>query len=245
VKRQEPFLALAQRVHSIRGLILAQACEVTHDVEPGILAAVESALLSGETHYTVRPGIPELRRRIAQAIVRAGGPRPDAEDPIDNVLITSSEAEALFVILLSFGLDSGDVLVSARAQCRRTPLFHLMGLRVDEAARPRLVYREWDSDREKQRKLLAVAGAKDLPDVLDLDHDLTCLEKSPPFDPDRTLLIGNLHSISSLSTFRVAYIMGPKALITRCRPWKQALSICSAAPSQRAALHALAGEETL
>ena len=56
---------------------------------------------------------------------------------------------------------------------------------------------------------------------------------------DRTVFMGNLDALSGLSTFRVSFLFGPKAIFERCRTWKQALSICGAAPSQRAALHAL------
>lgn len=248
MKRHDPFIPLAERVRWVSEVRLEPAREVTEDVGPGLLSAVESALLGGETHYTVRPGIPELRRSIAQQIVRAGGPLPNGDDPAENVLITSGESEALFVVLLSLGWASGNVLVSARPPCRHGPLFRLMGFHVaTEAALPaqlHLTYREWDSDEERQKYVLARGADRNLCDVLDLKQALWPSGTFPPFDAGRTLLVGNLDAVAGLSSFRVGYLVGPKARIARIRPWKQALSICSAAPSQRAALYALAQGRT-
>ena len=41
---------------------------------PEHAAALRSALLGGETHYTPRPGLPELQDAIAQRIEAAGAP---------------------------------------------------------------------------------------------------------------------------------------------------------------------------
>jgi hypothetical protein len=94
--------------------------------------------------------------------------------------------------------------------------------------------------RTIQEDIHPISKEKSLPDVLNLESSLgSSLESFPPFDPSLTLVTGDLDAIEGLSTFRVAFLMGTKAMIARCRPWKQALSICSAAPSQRAAIHAL------
>ncbi len=236
-------LVLADRLASLADVPLSRETAVEHDVGRSMLAAVKAALLDGETHYTVRPGIPELRRQIALEIERQGGPAPDAEAQENNVLITSRESEAVFVILLSLGLDAGHVLVSSDDSF--VALFRLMGLRVRKASPgddTRLVTRHWSSDPSVQASLVAIAAERDLPDVLDLGPSLWTgsLDRFPPVDPARTLVIGNLDALPGLSTFRVAYLMGPKTFLARCRPWKQVLSICNAAPSQRAALHALA-----
>lgn len=234
---------LARRIAALSGLSLADEITVEHDAGPALLATVEAALLAGETHYTVRPGIPELRRRVTQEIVRVGGPFPDAEDPMDNVLITSDEAEALFAMSYGLHLEPGEVLVAAKGPFRHEPLFRLMGFRVGErpSLETKLTYRSWDAALEHQKEILDAATENDLVDVLDIGSSLVSpsWDAFPPVDSTRTLITGNLHALAGLSTFRVAYMMGSKDYIAKCRPWKQALSICSAAPSQRAAIHAL------
>jgi hypothetical protein len=171
---------------------------------------------------------------------RAGGPTPDADDSADNVLITTGESEALFVILLGLGLRDGQALIASKGPCRQEALFHLMGINRDnKEPRVRLTYREWDADAGIQRNLLSRATEYDLPDVLDLGSSLIdrSWDEFPPVDSTRSFVIGNLDGLAGMSSFRLAYLMAPKARIARCRPWKQALSICSAAPSQRAAIH--------
>jgi aspartate/methionine/tyrosine aminotransferase len=237
-----PSSLLADRTTALSDATLDEK-PVEHDASPSLLSAVEAALLSGETHYTVRPGIPELRRMIAQKMVRLGGPFPDADDPMDNVLITSDEAEALFAVVLGLRLDGGNALLAVKRSCRHEDLFRLMGLGVEEkgSSETKLALRSWDADRARQEEVFDFAATNDIPDILDIGSSLIdpTWEAFPPVDSSRTLITGNLDALPGLSSFRVAYLMGSKDRVAKCRPWKRALSICSAAPSQRAAIHAL------
>jgi hypothetical protein len=132
--------------------------------------------------------------------------------------------------------------------CRHEALFRVMGLRVEhkESSESKLTYRSWNADPGRQKDVLDFATENDLPDILDLGSSLINPNWTsfPPVDSSRTFITGNLDGLPGLTTFRVAYLMASKDRMARCRPWKQALSICSAAPSQRAAIHALssAGE---
>lgn len=240
-------LVLADRLSALSDTPLVDEKSVTHEVGKDMLSAVERALLDGDTHYTVRPGVPELRRSIARAVFEAGGPTPDAEDPMDNVLITSDVSESLFAVVLGLGLSPGTVVASSKGTCRHRGLFSLMGmetLRAGEATDTglpiKLIYREWDSDIKMQKETLDAPSADDCVDVVDLHSSLWSgsLASLPPHEP-RSLFVGSLDALDGLSTFRIAFLMAPSDIFTRCRTWKQALSICSAAPSQRAALHAL------
>jgi aspartate/methionine/tyrosine aminotransferase len=242
---------LANRITALADVSLSDETSAKHDADTSLLSGVETALLAGETHYTVRPGIPELRRMITQAIVSLGGPSPNAEDPMDNALITSDEAEAIFAIVLGLGLDSGEVLAATENTCHHEALLRVMGLRVEKrpSSETKLTYRSWDADPGQQQEVLDFATKNDLPDILDLGPSLVDpkWKTFPLVESSRTFITGNLDGLPGMSTFRVAYLMASKDRIARCRPWKQALSICSAAPSQRAAIFALssAGEEVL
>ena len=70
---------------------------------PEHAAALRSALLGGETHYTPRPGLPELQEAIAQRIESAGAP------PGGTVVVTAGRQEALFVALAGARAEGGDV----------------------------------------------------------------------------------------------------------------------------------------
>ena len=231
----------------------AHLADVTELKDPGtcriqipafILKSLEESLRSGETHYTVRPGMPELRERIAQEISLSGGPRYDS---IDSVLITNGDSESLFVTLLGLKLHTGEVVV-APDQIRQQPLFEFFDLRSIPASQPmaptpniRLVYRERESSPAVQKALVQFTHDQAVPDFLNLGDVLASSRKLkiPPVSTRHSLLAGTLNSLPGIPVFRVGYLLGPEAYMSRIRVWKQALSICSAAPSQRAALTAL------
>jgi len=240
--RISKFSELLQRENQNRKDLSLSTTPGDKDLSLSTLTALEKALLAGETHYTVRPGIPELRRRIAVAIQARGGMIPDAKDPADNVLITTSESEALFVILLGLGLESGEILTQTPSSCRHQALLGLRGLRLETewGSAARAIYRPIHLSETDHARLLRCALESDLPDILDLSADWS--SELPRCDLRRTLIIGNLNGIKGLSLFRVGYLMAPRALIARCRPWKQAFSICTAAPSQRVAVLRLTEE---
>lgn len=150
--------ALAERVRRLPNV--KDTVEVT-PVSEEILKGVRDALLAGETHYTARPGIPELRAKLLERLAIS-------DRTADEVVITCGEREALFVARLALDLD---------------PLF--------------------------------------------------------PRDDESLPFVGTLDDLPGLSSFRVGFVCAPRELALKICTWKQALSICSAAPSQRAALLAL------
>jgi len=143
--------AIAQRVSEL-------AAPVTLPIErapDALLAGVERALLAGETHYTDRPGIRELREKVALKLGLE----------VDGVIITNGAREGAFVTGLALGERPDD------------------------------------------------------------------------------LMIGNFHDLEGISSFRVGFVAGPVETAKKVRTMKQALSICTAAPSQRAVILALEASE--
>jgi hypothetical protein len=188
--------------------------------------------------------MPELRKRIAKEISFLGGP---SYDSIDNVLITNGDSESLFVTLLGLRLSQGEVVV-ADGQIRHRPLFGIFDLRPQKASKQwiptrdvQFVYRERESSLATQEALHQLAVDQDLPDFLNLGDALASSHslKIPPASIQHTLISGNLNALPGISVFQVGYLLGPEAFMRRIRVWKQALSICSPAPSQRAALTSL------
>ena len=61
-----------------------------------------------------------------------------------------------------------------------------------------------------------------------------------------SIVVGSLDGVAGMSAYRVGYAAGPRVAMAKVMKWKQAFSICTAAPSQRAAiwlLDAAGGEE--
>jgi len=239
--------ALARRVALLKDLPgLDRGTEAAPGIPALLLREVEDALLRGETHYTVRAGMPELRRRLVTELAAMGGPTCEG---IDGTLITSGDAESLFTLLPDFRSRPGVVLTACPGPCRHGHLFELMNLhpRFDEtsavpAAEIRLVYREWPADRDLHEALLQIALRNGLLDVLNLDSVLASRPglRLPPHHSDRTVFIGNFDALPGVAAFRVGFLAGPQPSVRRAAVWRQAFSICSPGPSQRAALKALA-----
>jgi aminotransferase len=76
-------------------------------------------------------------------------------------------------------------------------------------------------------------------EALSLGPRLSMLDRVPP----DAVVTGSLDALPGLSSFRVGFVSAPPGMARSVRSWKQALSICTAAPSQRAALLSL-GEDS-
>lgn len=71
--------------------------------DPAILTAMHKAAMAGHTGYTLGPGLPELRRAVAERVERRTGVPTTAE----NVIITPGGQSALFSAHMAL-LDAGD-----------------------------------------------------------------------------------------------------------------------------------------
>jgi aspartate/methionine/tyrosine aminotransferase len=208
-----------------------------------VVDALRAALLGGETHYTSRPGMPALRARVADALAWLGGP---VYDPGTSLVITTGARESLFVVLLGLRPAPGTVYVCGAAAREYASLFHLMQV-VPIEAPPRvtdtvsLLYREREVDAADHQSLLRLGEQRGLIDVLNVRDAIGSAPAAslPPVSPDRTIVIGSLDALPGVRAFGVGFVAGPPAVMGRVRTWKQAFSICTAAPSQRAALVAI------
>jgi hypothetical protein len=239
--------ALSARVRTLS----VDLTEIDVAVPPaGLIDEVRRHLLDGETHYTTRPGIVDLRRRIAERIEQLGG---GSLDPLASVLITAGEREALFVILLGLGLRSGATVVAADQGGRHQGLMRLLGLNVIEAgdvqSQRDVVYREAPCSEGLWPSTAQVIAKDSCVEIHNLRGQLTegpagCGEGQGGEEIGsslgaQTILMGNLHGLAGMSSFRIGFVAGPPATMKPIMVWKQALSICTAAPSQRAAIRSL------
>ena len=220
--------ALAARVAAVTDLPRPRSAAAP-PLPAGLLADVREALLGGDTHYTSRPGSPALRAAIAQTLAACGYPHANGDT---DLVITAGVEEALTIVALS--LVRGPVAVEGGA-VRAAAALTALGFTVQPAAGPQspvaLVYTTtgrtgWAPDH-----------------LIVRDVGSSMWSPTPPaFDAGdvQTVVIGDLDAVPGLTTFRVGFAAAPAALMRAIRTWKQALSICTAAPSQRAALWALA-----
>lgn len=203
---------------------------------PGLPVSLRHHLLAGETHYPDRPGMVELRRLVGAALPGIGYP----ERGPDGVLITTGEGESLFVTLLGLGAGMGTRFTGSTPG-RHQALFDWMGLaRAESGAAARLHYSDITEDR-----------AAALPMESRLDHSAPGVHAvgGSLFGPrNRTLradlpanliVIGSLDGLDGMRPFGLGFVAAEPGTLAGITRWKQASSICSPAPSQRAALWAL------
>ena len=217
---------------------------------PEHAAALRSALLSGETHYTPRPGLPELQEAIAQRIESAGAP------PGGTVVVTAGRQEALFVALAGARAEGGDVpagvtlspatdgdpgvlaacaVLDLVADCRqpaavdaglKAPTGRTGGAPTIDVAVARVTTPE-------------EAGSGAPMEIVDCGDRLLARDDAEASFlagvGEDAVLVGSLDGLPELAPFRVGFFRAPPRLLGRLRSLKQAISICTAAPSQRTA----------
>ncbi len=282
VIRQRPQArALAQRMRGLRGPAEGTprdgAPERESPFSVKLVLYLKKHLDAGETHYTARPGMVALRRRLADALAGLGAP---ARDP-DGILITAGEGEAVFACLLAFGYGPGDQARFSGRWQRHARLLDMMGVTVlDEP--PEAPLEEWrllpppraaqgaspPSDAAESAVASGVpssdaaapsggvpeegmsasaAPATDTPSSSATSPrrpvPIVCLGdvfgagsgELPELNRD-AIYVGNLDGLPEMDMFGLGFVAGSPEWIKRIMTWKQAFSICSPAPSQRAAL---------
>ena len=222
---------LAQRVTGLEDL-RAPASEGP-PVPADVIAAAEAALDRGETHYTDRPGIPELRSWVAEQLLERWGV---AVDP-SEVTITCGSTEARYVAMTLLAEAGGAVLCPGDS-ARIRGAIHLLGARIVDAIQDdvSLLYLTPDVYRETTIELLQRAEERDWWIV----YDLSFAKSSPPFHPAQNpKLARRVVTIDSwsgrLPGWRLGWMAGSEMAL-KLRAGKQAITICSTAVSQWAGL---------
>ena len=198
-----------------------------------LLASLRHHLLGGETHYPDRPGMAELRRRVGAALPGAGYP----ERGPDGVLITAGEGESLFVTLLGLGTPP-EIRLYGLGGHRHDSLLQWMGVCAVEPGS-----RDGDSATDPEihligDRLFGVAGVRQDAAEHAVPNDARPIPGARAALAD-TIVIGTLDGLADMRPFRLGFVAAPPEVLANITKWKQASSICSPAPSQRAALRAL------
>ena len=186
---------------------------------PGLLDSLRHHLLAGETHYPDRPGMLELRRLVGLAFPSIGYP----ERGPDGVLITAGEGESLFVTLLALGPHT-DVRFLGGPVDRHDALLAWAGIGTSEPPVAGPAPAPW----------VDVVG-----DRLFRADDSHGLPAPPSAGHESGIVIGSLDGLGAMRPFRLGFVAAAPETLSGITRWKQASSICSPAPSQRAALWVL------
>jgi aminotransferase len=202
-------------------------------------------------HYTRRPGLAALCQRVAQRLAERG----IAADPTSGVIITGSVQEARFVALRSLA-PGKTVYVPQPAPATYRPGIEFAGAMVQpfdpdqtlpsasgdllivpnpHPATGQLV------EPAALHRLAAWAAASNMTIVAD-ETLAPLLAPDLPTWPElasRTVILGSF-ATPGLAAWQVSWIAGSVSLVTTVRDMKQAMTICTPAPSQYAALAGLA-----
>ena len=220
---------LAKRVAALAALRPPPECPPT---PPPVIEAAVDALARGETHYTDRPGIPELGNWVADHLRE----RWDLQVDASEVTITCGSTEARYVALTLLTEPGGAALCLGDDTLIRGPL-QLLGGQVVRApdADLRLLYLRPDDDRAAVLDWLRLAQAADW--WIIWDKSFCATDDFHPAQDER--LAGRVVTIDSLSQglagWRLGWMAGSAAAL-RLRAGKQAITICTTAVSQWAGL---------
>lgn len=229
-------------------------------------AAIES-LKNGQTGYTAKPGIPELRSLLQDDIESSTGVRPDFEDV--TVTVGGSEAVALAIVACSTPADGVIIPDPAwpnyvlLAEQHNIPVYrYAQGLSGDDffdeeriragaAAGAKIVVINSPSNPAASvasssalRRLAAIAEQYDLWILSDEAYESICFSghRAPSiysFAPDRTFVARTFSKTYSMTGFRVGALISPSSTRTTIGALHGIVTGCAATASQRAAITAL------
>jgi N-succinyldiaminopimelate aminotransferase len=240
------------------------------DGPPEIAEAAAEAVLTGKgNQYPPGPGIPELRKAVADHQQRCYGL---TYDPDTEVLVTAGATEAIAAAMLAL-LEPGDEVIAfepyydsyvaniAMAGATRVPLtLKAPGFRPDLdrlrsliTARSRLILLNSPHNptgmvltREEAQAIADLAIAHDLLVVTDevYEHLVYDREHIPLATLDgmreRTVSVSSAGKTFSFTGWKVGWVTGTPELVNAVRTTKQFLTYVSSGPFQYAAARALA-----
>ena len=242
--------AVAQRAQRwLTDVPSAQPSEEQQSSESVRGAVVDAIAQHKCDHYTRRPGIAPLCQLVAQRMAA----KDVVLDPDDGVVITGGAAEARYVAIRALAAGStAYVMADQMAHYQAAAdLAEVTLMPFDPEAPPAdsqggvlLIQPPSDPSDEQFAMLTNWASNNDVTIIADeIEQPMLANEALRPFASlpgmaERTLTLGGFAHEPGLQAWQVAWFAGPKALAMQVRTLKQAMTICSPAPGQYAALAA-------
>ncbi|MBI5670537.1 MAG: pyridoxal phosphate-dependent aminotransferase [Chloroflexi bacterium] len=203
-------------------------------VPASVAQAAAEALAAGHTHYTDRPGVLNLRRRVVETLGKHDG----IELSADEVTITCGATEARFVALKQL-VKAGTVIACAGDGQAIAAAARLIGAEITSDPAPdaavRLVYLTTADDQARVQSLLERAAAQQAWIVWDTSPGMGS-GFHPAQNPALAAQVITIGSFSAaLPGWRVGWMAGSQ-MANKLRAYKQSMTICTTSVSQWAAL---------
>ncbi len=237
--------AVAQRARVLQSLQPPHQDAET-STGPAVRAAVAGAMAAHRCdHYTRRPGIAPLCQRVAAALAGAG----ITVDPDEGVVIAGGARETRFVALRTLA-EGGRVYVPAGRVDAYRPAAMLAGATLTEyrdqepfAAAPGVWIWHPQSPiavHEIDPAAVIIADTLETPEFVP-----AALSPFADFGPGlaQLLVLGDFGEEAGLEAWNVTWFASPGPLAVKVRTLKQAMTICTPAPGQYAALAVLEGAQ--
>lgn len=243
-----------------------------HEGPAGMLAAAVDAVLGGRNQYPPGPGVPELRRAVADHQARCYSLEVDPET---EVLVTAGATEGFAAALLALCEPGDEVVVLEPSYDSYTAVVDLAGARkVTVPLRPPSL--RWDDaelaaafsprtavvlvnsphnptgrvlDRAELAAVARLAAAHDAVVLTDEVYEHLVYpgaEHVPmatlPEAAGRTLSVSSAGKSFACTGWKVGWVTGPADLVTAVRTVKQHLTFVTSGPFQPAVAHALDAE---
>ncbi len=234
-----------------------------------VLEAAIAAMRAGHNQYPPLPGVPSLRRAIADHQRRHYG---IALDPDREIQVTFGATEALAAALLALvgpgdevafldpGYDAYPAVVAlagatSRPIVLRPPHWRLEPAAVEAAIGPRTRVLLLNSphnptgrvlDGDELELLAAACRARDVIALTDEVYEHLVFDGTHvpiatlPGMAERTLTVSSIGKTFSVTGWKIGWASGPAELIARLRGVKQFLTFAGGTPLQHAAAAALA-----
>jgi aspartate aminotransferase len=215
-----------------------------------IRQAAADSMNAGDTHYVASPGTPELRRAIAAKLKVDNGL---TYDPSGEILVTPGGKAALFEAALALVEPGVDVMVIEPAWVSYAPQIELAGGNVISV--PTSPDDNWAVTQEALDELQAIARFAVRHDLLvwtdemyeKIIYDGHIHHSIATFDGmwERTLTFNGLSKAYAMTGWRLGYVAGPKAIISKLATIHSHAVTCATSFAQAGGAAALTGPQEL
>lgn len=230
-----PLSERAKKLLELNREIVSVSSDVTSELAR---EAAIAALERGETHYTDRPGILPLRKKVAEML----NTRFDLQADPNTIVITCADTEARFVSVQCL-LGAGDALLCLEnADLLKPPLIvrDAQLVKPSEGLEPvKALYLASDTNQQQRDIYLQHAKENNWWIIFEVTSDNTFHPAREAALKDKVVTIGAIGKSQGLESWRVGFLHAPKGEAAELRSFKQALTICTTSLSQYAALAVL------
>jgi aspartate/methionine/tyrosine aminotransferase len=228
-------ISLSDRAKKVLGLNSPAILNHSEVVPEKARDAAIAALERGETHYTDRPGILPLRKKVAEILNARYGLEADP----NTIVITCGDTEARFVSVQCL-LVSGDGLVCLENASLLEPSLIIRDAHLikpgEELRDVKVLYLISDTNEVQRDKYLQHAKENNWWIIFEVTSDNNFHPIQDAMLKDKVITIGAIGKKQGLESWRVGFLHAPKGEAPELRSFKQALTICTTSLSQYAAL---------